>query len=369
MSAVVVEPAATARAGAPESVKPASIALVLLGTGVVGSALLRLLDTPAAAPLRLIGAANSRRQYTDAGGLRGGLVREQLATVGGVRDDRALLEALDASSAVRRVIVDATACAGEASFHAPWLAAGYHVVTANKALAGGALSGWRALQAATASGVVYGDSATVGAGLPVLSTLRRLRTCGDSLLTLEGVFSGSLSWLFNQYDGSRPFSELLHEARKQGYTEPDPRSDLSGEDVARKLLIIARNAGFALGTEEVEVESLVPDALRELSCVDFLARAKELDAPLRERFQAARDRGCVLRYLARLNQRGRARVGLVEVSADHPASRLSGTDNQFALTTTRYHAQPLVIQGPGAGPEITAQALLGDVLALRPSLH
>ncbi|MET0330808.1 MAG: homoserine dehydrogenase, partial [Dyella sp.] len=165
--------------------------------------------------------------------------------------------------------------------------------------------------------------------------------------------------------GSRPFSALLGEARRLGYTEPDPRSDLSGEDVARKLLILARTAGFALGADEVEVESLVPEPLRELDTAQFLRRLDELDAVLAARHAQAAARGQVLRYLARLNQRGRARVGLVEVSPSHPAAWLYGTDNQFALTTTRYHSQPLVIQGPGAGPDVTAQALLGDVLALR----
>ncbi|GGY14865.1 hypothetical protein GCM10008098_02150 [Rhodanobacter panaciterrae] len=341
-----------------------TIAVVLLGTGVVGGALLKLFNTPAAASLRLVGAANSRRQQTDPTNLASRSLREQLNHQGDARDNAGLLAALDASGAAIRVIVDATASAPLASRHAEWLARGYHVVTANKALAGGELPGWRALQAALASGGRYGDSATVGAGLPVLSTLRRLRTCGDSLLTLEGVFSGSLSWLFNQYDGSRPFSVLLREARQLGYTEPDPRSDLSGEDVARKLLIIARNAGFSLGTDEVDVQGLVPEPLRALDAESFLARLEELDAPLAKLHAEAKSRGCVLRFLARLNQRGRARVGLVEVPLTHPAARLYGTDNQFALTTTRYNTQPLVIQGPGAGPEVTAQALLGDVLAL-----
>jgi len=348
----------------PAGAKAAHAAVVLLGTGVVGRALLTLLATPAARSLRLVGAANSRGQLAQGEGLVPASVPDLLASASGGRENNRLLAALDASGAPRKVVIDATASATEAGRHAEWLAAGYHVVTANKALAGGHLSGWRALQAATANGCVYGDAATVGAGLPVLSTLRRLRTCGDSLLTLEGVFSGSLSWLFNQYDGSRPFSELLADARRLGFTEPDPRSDLSGEDVARKLLIIARNAGFALGTEEVEVESLVPEALRDLDTKTFLDRLTDLDEPLRARHEQARANGKVLRYLARLNQRGRARVGLVEVGLDHPASRLSGTDNQFALTTTRYHSTPLVIQGPGAGPEITAQALLGDVLTL-----
>jgi len=356
MSAVLAERAAGAASPA--------IAIVLLGTGVVGGALLKLLDTAAAGPLRLVGAANSRRQQTDPASLARRNLRDQLNRHGAPRDNASLLAALDASDAAAKVIVDASASATLAARHPEWLARGYHVVTANKALAGGELSGWRALQAALAHGSRYGDSATVGAGLPVLSTLRRLRTCGDSLLTLEGVFSGSLSWLFNQYDGSRPFSALLREARQLGYTEPDPRADLSGEDVARKLLIIARNAGFALGTDEVQVDGLVPGALRGLSTEAFLARLEELDAPLAARHAAAASRGAVLRFLARLNQRGHARVGLAEVPLSHPAARLYGTDNQFALTTTRYHAQPLVIQGPGAGPEVTAQALLGDVLAL-----
>jgi aspartokinase/homoserine dehydrogenase 1 len=361
---VVLHTAAVPRPVAAEVAPTKAIAVVLLGTGVVGGALLKLLNTSAASSLRLVGAANSRRQQTDPERLAQRGLRELLNREGTPRDNASLFAALDASGAAAKVIVDATASASLAARHAEWLARGYHVVTANKALAGGELSGWRALQAALANGAQYGDSATVGAGLPVLSTLRRLRGCGDALLTLEGVFSGSLSWLFNQYDGSRPFSELLREARQLGYTEPDPRSDLSGEDVARKLLILARNAGFALGSDEVDVQGLVPESLRELDADSFLARLKELDEPLAKLHAAATSRGCVLRFLARLNQRGRARVGLVEVPTTHPAARLYGTDNQFALTTTRYNTQPLVIQGPGAGPEVTAQALLGDVLAL-----
>lgn len=341
------------------------VAVVLLGTGVVGGALLKLLNTPAAAQLQLVGVANSRRQQTDPAQLRIRAIRDRLNHEGDPRDDATLLAALEKSDVPCKVVIDATASESLANRHADWLRHGYHVVTANKALAGGELAGWRALQAAMAHGASYGDSATVGAGLPVLSTLRRLRDCGDALLTLEGVFSGSLSWLFNQYDGSRPFSELLAQARQQGFTEPDPRSDLSGEDVARKLLIIARHAGFALGRDEVDVQGLVPEALHALDVESFLARMTELDEPIAQLHREAAARGNVLRFLARLNQRGRARVGLLEVAPNHPAARLYGTDNQFALTTTRYNAQPLVIQGPGAGPEVTAQALLGDVLALR----
>jgi aspartokinase/homoserine dehydrogenase 1 len=178
------------------------------------------------------------------------------------------------------------------------------------------------------------------------------------------VFSGSLSWLFSRYDGGVPFSALLRQARELGYSEPDPRADLSGSDVARKLLILARSAGFDLEPDDVEVENLVPESLRGLSSQEFLGRAGELDAGLAARHSRAAGEGCVLRYLARLGRDGTARVGLHAVQAGHPASALSGTDNQFAITTTRYCAQPLVIQGPGAGANVTAQALLGDILAL-----
>ncbi|NCT68202.1 MAG: homoserine dehydrogenase [Rhodanobacteraceae bacterium] len=341
-------------------------ALVLLGTGGVGGALLRLLATPAAAGLQLVGAADSTRQLAVPRGLVPARLRAQLAAAPTVRDDAALLGALDASGAPQRVVVDATASEAVAARHADWLAAGYHVVSANKAALGGALAAWQALRRATAHGATsYGDAATVGAGLPVLSTLRRLYACGDRLLALEGVFSGSLSWLFNRFDGSQPFSALLREARALGYTEPDPRLDLGGGDVARKLLILARSAGHTLDVADVVVDGLVPEALRAVDAATFLARADELDAGLEARRARAAQAGRVLRFLGRLDAQGSARVGLVELAAHHPAARLAGTDNLFALTTQRYRAQPLVIQGPGAGSEVTAQALLGDLLALR----
>lgn len=351
---------AVPRAVAPS---PAEAALVLLGTGVVGNALLTLLATPAASRLNLVGVANSKRQVVNPRGVVPSRVAAQLQEVVPGRDDASLLAALDASGAARRIVIDATASADEAARHADWLAAGYHVVSANKAATGESLAAWQALQqAGRRGGASYGDAATVGAGLPVLSTLRRLRECGDRLLALDGVFSGSLSWLFNQFDGSRPFSALLREARASGFTEPDPRIDLGGADVARKLLILARTAGHALDVADVEVESLVPPALRDIGLDEFLARLEEFDETLEQRRRSAAADGKRLRFLARLDERGHARVGLTEVEPAHPAARLAGTDNLFALTTQRYRAQPLVIQGAGAGPEVTAQALLGDAL-------
>jgi aspartokinase/homoserine dehydrogenase 1 len=184
------------------------------------------------------------------------------------------------------------------------------------------------------------------------------------LTRIEGVFSGSLSYLFNHYDGRQPFSTLLREACALGYTEPDPRADLSGEDVARKLLILARAAGFPLERSQLEAENLVPESLRGLSRDAFLDRLDEFDAAMAARHAGAASHACVLRYLARFEANGVARVGLAEVATSHPAAHLLGADNLFAFTTSRYQERPLVIQGAGAGPKVTAQALLGDVLAL-----
>ena len=342
----------------------ADIAIAVLGHGGVGRALLQLLATPAAAGIHLVGIADSTRQLENPRGLVPGRAAGGLAA-GGPRCEARLLAALDASGARRRVIVDATAADAVANRHAAWLAGGYDVVSANKAAIGGSQADWTAVRTAQGHGARYGDAATVGAGLPVLQALRRLRGCGDRLLAIEGVLSGSLSWLFNRFDGSRPFSELVRQAHAAGYSEPDPRLDLDGADVARKLLILARSAGHALEPADVRVEGLVPEALRATCVAEFLARADELDAGLEARRREAAGCGQVIRFVGTLDEEGRARVGLQALPGGHPAARLAGTDNLFVLHTLRYRPRPLVIQGPGAGRELTAQALLGDLLALR----
>jgi len=339
------------------------IAAVVLGTGLVGGALLRLLDETGGRrrPLQLVGVANSRHSLFDREGLAPPLIG---------RLDHAASCDLDAVSAVLlatdarvRVVIDATPAAAVAQRHARWLAQGIHVVTANKIAQGGRLQDWHELQRARLHGdTQYGDSATVGAGLPALASLRRLRRSGDRVIALDGVLSGSLSFLFNRYDGTQPFSRLLQEARERGYTEPDPRADLSGADVARKLLILARAAGIELEESAVEVEGLVPAHLARVDSAEFLSRLGEIDAFVEARFRAAQAQGKVLRYLASLDTNGRARVGLRAVDTDHPCAALSGADNLFAFTTERYRERPLVIIGPGAGADVTAQGLLADTL-------
>jgi homoserine dehydrogenase len=262
-----------------------------------------------------------------------------------------------------RIVVDATASDEVAARHARWLEQGIHVVTACKLGQGTSLARWRGIRNACARGDArYGDSATVGAGLPLLRSLRELQAGGDRILAIAGVLSGSLAWLFDRYDGMRPFSGFVREARAAGYTEPDPREDLSGEDVRRKLLILARSAGVELEHDAVEVESLLSPRLAALPRDEVDSALESLDAPLRERFAAAYRDGRKLRYVARLDEDGRARVGLEALAAGEALLGGSGSDNRVAIRSDRYRRQPLLVQGPGAGAAITAAALLDDVL-------
>ena len=279
-----------------------------------------------------------------------------------------LAEAL-ASPRPGDIIVDATASDPIASCHAHWLARGVHVVTANKLGNGGDLPRAQAIVRAQREGRAhYGDSATVGAGLPLLRSIRALVAGGDRIHAVEGVLSGSLAWLFNHYDGERPFSDFVREARDAGYTEPDPRIDLSGEDVRRKLLILARAAGLALHRGDIRVESLVPDALARADAGAVDGLLSSLDARLRARYRQADGEGARLRFVGRfeVDVAGRvtADVGLRALPADHALCGGSGTDNRVAISSDRYRGQPLVVQGPGAGAEVTAAALLDDVIGI-----
>jgi aspartokinase/homoserine dehydrogenase 1 len=263
------------------------------------------------------------------------------------------------------VLVDCTASSEIAERYPQWLADGIHVVTPNKKGNSGDLDLYRRIRAARRQGGAHFlYEANVGAGLPVIQTLRDLRETGDDIESIEGIFSGTLAYLFNVYDGKKPFSEIVREARTRGYTEPDPRDDLSGMDVARKLIILGRELGLGLEQADVKVESLVPQGLEEDSIEDFMARLPRFDAAMHERLESARARGRVLRYVARLTAKGEATVGLTELELKHTFANLALTDNVVRFATRRYCDNPLIVQGPGAGPEVTAGGVFADLLRL-----
>lgn len=334
------------------SVRAPDASIVLLGTGTVGTAFLQRLARLASTHgmvrrLRLTGVANSRIGL--AAPHQAALDPRQLPARGGIADLAGACVDIDAVLAShradgQRIVIDATGSDAIASRHAAWLSSGVDVVTASKLAIGGTLARWQAVRAAQCThGKQYGDSATVGAGLPILRTLRELIAGGDRVHAIAATLSGSLAWLFSQHDGRAPFSSLVVQAKVRGYTEPDPRQDLSGDDVRRKLLILARTAGDALDEDDVEVESLAAT-----SDAEFAARLRP---------------GRLLRHVARWRP-GHARIALESMAPDDPLAQGEGCDNRVALWSDRYRERPLILQGPGAGAEVTAAALLDDVLAI-----
>lgn len=263
------------------------------------------------------------------------------------------------------VIIDCTASESIAACYVGWLERGIHVITPNKKAVSGAIGDYHKLkQTAERGSSHFFYETTVGAALPVISTLRDLIDTGDEIRSVQGIFSGTLAYLFNVYDGTTPFSEIVRDAMESGYTEPDPRDDLSGMDVARKLTILARELGQTVDIGDFPVQNLVPEALRDVDIGDFLNRLPEYDDDIKALYEqtAADDRK--LRYIARLDAGGAAEVRLEAVAADHPFSNISLTDNIVQFETSRYASSPLVIQGPGAGPEVTAGGVFSDLLRL-----
>lgn len=356
----------------PEPAETRTLAVGVIGPGRVGSALLGQLRTAqrrlarGGLELLLRGVASSRRMWLDCDD------PELNARTDGAQTWRPT--DLDAFAAhvcgedrQPALLIDCTASDDVADRYVDWLAAGIHVVTPSKLAGSGSLVRWRAIRALPGSGR-FRHEAAVCAGLPVVQTLRDLIDTGDELSGIEGMFSGTLAWLCSGHDGRQPFSSLLREAHARGCTEPDPRADLSGLDVARKLVILAREAGLPLSLEDVEVESLVPSSLVDVPVATFMQRLDELDAPLSARLQHAQAVGGVVRHVGSLADSGRAEVRLAVLPADHPFAHTRRADNIVRFHTRRYADDPLVVQGPGAGPEVTAAGVFGDLLRIAESL-
>jgi bifunctional aspartokinase / homoserine dehydrogenase 1 len=346
-----------------------TLAVGLIGPGQVGRALLdqigqareRLLEQ-GQLDLRLAAIASS--QFMRLSGTDGRIDdRSALGDDDQPLDLDRLIDHVDDGHMPHAVIIDCSASDAVADQYADWLARGIHVITPNKHAGSGSLERYRALRDLAGRGNArWRYEATVGAGLPVIQTLRDLLDTGDRILRIEGIFSGTLAWLFNRFQPGMSFAALVAEARSAGYTEPDPRDDLSGTDVARKLVILAREMGLEIGLEDIEVESLCPDELNDRSVDDFMAALADFDGHMAERIAQASAAGQVLRYVASLDEKGHAAVRLQSLPGNHPFAHLALTDNVVAFTTERYRDNPLIVQGPGAGPEVTAAGVFADLL-------
>lgn len=257
------------------------------------------------------------------------------------------------------VIVDVTAQGGAEQSLADAVAQGHRVVLANKKPLCGSLQSFRAL---TASGRTRYE-ATVGAGLPVISTLRSLLDTGDVIHQIEGCLSGTLGFLMSQLQDNVPFSTAVQTAKANGWTEPDPRDDLNGMDVARKALILARTSGLEFELQQVTVEPLYPESLASLEVDQFMASLSSLDEEYRERFKAvAQEEPKTLRYVAHVSA-DRVAVGIADVQLNEPLGTLRGPDNLVMYRTHRYSERPLSVRGPGAGVDVTAAGVLSDMIA------
>ena len=350
---------------------PNTLSIGLIGPGTVGRVLLAQIASQLERlralnlDLRVRGIAGSKRMILAEGAIDLAQWPQLLAEKGERVDLEGFAAHCQADYIPHTVLIDCTASAEVAAHYRDWLARGIHVVTPNKKANSGALPAYRALKdAARAAGTHYLYEATVGAGLPVIQTLRDLRETGDEITRIEGIFSGTLAYLFNVFDGSESFSSIVRTAKQKGYTEPDPRDDLSGMDVARKLIILAREMGLTLEMSDVAVTGLVPAALDGCGVEEFMQRLSEFDAGMESMLRESKRAGQVLRYVGRVDADGTATVGLTRLDAKHAFANIALTDNVVRYATRRYCDNPLIVQGPGAGPEVTAGGVFSDLLRL-----
>lgn len=344
--------------------------LVVVGVGQIGSRLLELLGRQASAlladrvHLRLLGVANSSRLLWQEGGLPFAGAADRLSTEGETIEDAtaALTDRLRRARLERLIVVDATPSEELPRTYAAWLAAGAAIITPNQRALTGPLERLGQIRAAAADAEVpFLYETAVGSGLSVISTLRDLVRTGDAVHRIEGVFSGTLAFVFDALRTGSPFSRAVREATARGLTESDPRVDLTGEDVARKLLVLAREMGRPAERAQVEVQALIPDWLREVPRETFWERLGELDDFWARTRESVRQQGRQLQYVAELAD-GRLKAGVQALAPDSPMASLSGSSVLFAFHTNRYKAEPLVVRGPSASADITAAVLLADIV-------
>jgi len=348
-----------------------TLSVGLLGPGNIGGTLLDQISREKDRlkkqfdiDIRVRGIATSKKMFLSEEGIDLEHWRESFSLYSEPMDMDKFLRHVGAEYYPHAAIVDCTT-SQEIAFSYGKLLERFHVITPNKKAGSAPYNIYKSIfEASRKSGKRFLYETTVGAGLPIINTLNDLIQTGDEVLKIEGMGSGTLAWLFSRYDGTVPFSELVKEARDLGYTEPDPRDDLSGMDVARKTVILAREIGLDTELSSLTIESLVPEKLRNTSKEEFLLRLGEMDGMMKRKYDEAAKNGRVLRYVGKVDG-GRCSVALETYPKGHPFAEAQGTDNVIAFTTARYNErQPLVVKGPGAGPEVTAGGVFADILRL-----
>ena len=344
--------------------------LFMVGTGLIGRTLLqqiqkqfeffydqRLLE------IKLIGLANTRKMLIDPDGISMEGWKETLESTGLDSDLDTFVEQMKDLNLPNSVFVDNTAGSEVPAIYQQILEASISIVTPNKVANSQSMQQYHSLQqTAFRKRVKYLYETNVGAGLPVIKSLNQLVLSGDNITRIEGVLSGTISYIFNSFNGTKKFSEIVREAQQKGYTEPDPRDDLNGRDVARKILILAREVGLSMELDDVKIDPLLAPACFEASSVDeFFKVLEDQDPVMAARIHEADQQGRVLRYVATL-QDGTASISLESVGNDHLFYSLSGSDNIIAYSSDRYQEKPLLIRGPGAGAEVTAAGVFADII-------
>src|SRR6185295_3995127 len=336
-----------------------TLSIGVIGAGLIGGTFLdqltarvRELRTERGIDLRVRGIMNSRKMILHEKQLHLDSWRNELDESSSDADIEQFVNHVHAEHLPHAVIIDATASGELPKHYESWVSRGINIITPNKQSNSGPLAAYRGLREAARKQQRYFLYETnVGAGLPIIHTLRGLIETGDPIIKIEGVLSGTLSYILNSFDGSRTFSAIVREAHELGLTEPDPRLDLSGVDVARKLIILAREMGLQVEMEAVEVESMVPEDLRSASLEEYLTTLGKHDHTIADRLDSARASGHVLRYVGVINNDGSMSAGLRTYPLDHPFASLKGSDNIVSFQTIRYNTQPMIVRGPGAGPE------------------
>lgn len=348
--------------------------LYLVGaTGLIGSTLLRqiqeqkdYLKQRKNLNIRLVGITNTKKMLLDEGGISLENWKEELLEKGEIANIGSFVSDVQDLNLPYSVFVDCTADKNIVQYYYSLLSSSVSIVTPNKVANSGRYEQYFMLQkAAQKHGVKFLYETNVGAGLPIINTLQGLITSGDKINKIEAVLSGTLAYIFNNFKVGDRFVDVVKEAKAKGYTEPDPRDDLSGQDVARKILILSREAGLKLEPEDVTIINLLNDACLNAPSVDAFFEELEKDNDRFEKLlQDAQANDEVLRFIATLDSDNKASIGLKTVGRSHPFFNLAGSENIISFTTERYKYNPLVVKGPGAGAEVTASGVFADIMSI-----